>query len=187
MNTGFNVFLLFIIADCISSVAFDQILIISLCLSSSDIRPRLKFLRIISTFFSASFKIPSLSAGTSISEIDTVTAPLVEYLNPNALMLSKTSAVLAIPCLAIHLSIITPSSFFLTGNSISLVKSFSGFVLSTKPKSCGIISLNIILPTVVSIIPVLVSPFISFETLIFILACKPISLASYAIIASSML
>ena len=67
-------------ASLILSSATCHTLITSLYLSSSVIRPRLKFLVILSTFFSASARYSVFSAGTVISEIDTVMAALVEYL-----------------------------------------------------------------------------------------------------------
>ena len=52
----------------------------SLYLSSSVMKPRLKFLVIFSTVSSASAIICCFCAGTVISEIETVIAALVEYL-----------------------------------------------------------------------------------------------------------
>jgi len=49
-------------------------------LSSSVIRPRLKFWEILSTVACASFNISGFWAGTVISEMETVIAALVEYL-----------------------------------------------------------------------------------------------------------
>ena len=49
-------------------------------------------------------RISGFSFGTVISEIDTLNAPIVEYLYPRALILSRTSAVLVVPCTLIQRS-----------------------------------------------------------------------------------
>ena len=67
-------------ASVISSSASFQVSITALYRSSSVKRPRRKFLEIFSIVLSASARISFFAAGTSISEIDTVIAALVEYL-----------------------------------------------------------------------------------------------------------
>ena len=64
----------------ISSSACCQTLITPLYLSSSVRNPRRYFLAICSTVFSASARIVFFSAGTVMSEIETVMAARVEYL-----------------------------------------------------------------------------------------------------------
>ena len=72
--------------------------------------------------------------------------------------------------------------FFLVTKDISGSNLFSGFVLSTYPKSCGIPSLSINLPTVVLII---LDPFSSLN-LTFIGDCNVTSFVWYARNASSL-
>ena len=68
-----------------------------------------------------------------MSATATVIPPIVEYLNPNDLIWSKTSAVIVFPCLLKHLSIILPKAFLSTKKSISNPNGSSS--LFTNPKS----------------------------------------------------
>ena len=86
-------------------------------------------------------------------------------------MWSNTSAVLVLPCLLKHLSIILPNAFLSTKKSISNPNGSS--FLSTNPKSWGIFSLNMNLPTVLSVIPTLPS---SKTILIFTVECNSTAL-----------
>ena len=125
------------------------------------------------------------SGGTVISEMDTVIAALVENLYPVALISSSTSAVLVAPCVLITFSRICFSCFFPTWKSTSRSSSFPSTSRSTNPRSCGIISLNNILPSVPSIVPVFTVPSgISLETRTLILECSVTYPFSYARSAS---
>ena len=67
-----------------SFVAFSQILITDLYLSSSVIKPLLYWFLIFSTCFPASSNIVFLASGTSTSATENVIPANVEYLNPSA-------------------------------------------------------------------------------------------------------
>ena len=73
-------------ASVTSSVAFSQILITELYLSSLVIKPRLYCFNTLFTCSSASAKICFFAAGTLTSSIDTVIPAVVECLKPVALM-----------------------------------------------------------------------------------------------------
>ena len=100
-------------------------------LSSSVIRPLLKFWEILSTVVCASSSISCFCAGTVISEMDTVIAALVEYLYPVDLIKSNTSAVTEAPCVLMTFSRICFNCFFPTWKSTSGKRRFSGLLLST--------------------------------------------------------
>ena len=119
----------------ILSSATSQALITFSCLSSSVIKPRLNIFVILSTSLSASSNKPVFSSGISISETETVKAPLVENLKPRFLILSSIFAVSVAGCLFIQRLIIFPRAFLSQRKSISKLNLFSGFVLSTKPIS----------------------------------------------------
>ena len=86
MYIGFNSSKLSFIASVTSFVAFSHILIIDEYLSSSVIKPRLYCFHTSSTCFSLSDNIFFLASGTATSCTDTVNAPFVAYLYPNALI-----------------------------------------------------------------------------------------------------
>ena len=67
-------------ASVILSLAMFHASITLLCLSSSVIRPRLNFFVIRSTAASASARYSFFFSGITISETETVRAPIVEYL-----------------------------------------------------------------------------------------------------------
>ena len=93
-----------------------------------------------------------------MSEMDTVMAARVEYLYPIALISSRTSAVFVAPCVLITFSRICFNPFLPTWKSTSSFTSFPGIVLSTKPRSCGRISLKMKRPNVDSTLPVTTVP-----------------------------
>ncbi len=112
-----------------------QVSITALYLSSSVILPRRYSFEIFSMVSSASDIICFLTSGTVISEIDTVNAACVEYLNPCALTASRSSAVWVAPWILIHFSRIGFNCFLPTRKLISSSNRFSGLLLSTNPKS----------------------------------------------------
>jgi len=142
--------------------------ITELYLSSSEIKPLLYCLTIFSILSSVSFRYLCLTSGITMSDTLMVMAPFVEYLNPRALTLSSISAVSVVPCVLMALSIILPRAFLSTRKVTSRSKKLSGLDLSTNPKSCGMASLNISLPTVASISFETVFPSLSFVILTFI-------------------
>ena len=153
--------------------------ITSLYLSSSVTSPRWKFLAILSTVASASAMMSFLLSGTVISDTETVIAAIVENLYPIALILSKTSAVFDRPWTFITFSSICLHCFFFTKKSTSKSIASLSTLLSINPRSCGMISLNKSLPTVVSILPVTTFPLSIFLlTLTVTFACKLITLLS---------
>ena len=75
-----------------------------------------------------------------------------------ALMSSRVMAVCIAPWVLMTFSRICFNCFFFTRKSISGFNSLPGIVLSTKPRSWGMISLKRIRPTVVSTMPVISVP-----------------------------
>ena len=136
----------FIRASVTRSVVAAQVSITLSYLSSSDIRPRLKFFSYFATFSSACLTRSCFSSGIIISATDTVIAPFVEYLNPRSFILSSISAVAVFPCFLKHLSITFPIWFFASMKSTS--REYLSTLLSTYPRFCGMLLLNMNLPTV---------------------------------------
>ena len=141
-----------------------------LCLSSSVIKPRLYCLLIFSTISWPSLRYSCLCSDTTISAIEKVIPATVENLNPKSFNLSsiilvsvvlkrlKTWAIIFCKSflpnagikgiLAISSGIFTPWS---KKNFIGVIPSIFSFVASSKYwKASGNISLNLILPTVVT-------------------------------------
>ncbi len=142
-----------------------------------------------STVASASAIISCFAAGTVISEIDTVIAASVEYLYPIALIASSVSAVVVAPWILIHFSRIFFNCFLPTWKSISSASIFSSLLRSTKPKSCGIISLKSKRPRVVSRIfsigaPAAFAPH-RFTLIFWCRVIAPFICASSAVLVSS--
>ena len=114
-----------------SSVVSVQRAMIFLVFSCAEIYPYSYSFVICSTSASALARISFFCGGIVASQTATVRAALVEYLYPRALIRSRTSEVVVVPCIFMQRSMMSESCFLPTRNATSRSNCLSEFVLST--------------------------------------------------------